>query len=61
MVNYGVYTDATSKTLAKPVAGATAPYGTLASEPLKLKLLKGAMWNAGFTIAAGAAVAASLY
>ena len=62
MVNYGVYTDNKAKTGTKLPAGAKLPYGTLVKgTPLTIALLKGAIWNAGVTVVAGAAVAVSLY
>ena len=66
MVNYGIYTSADADTLEKTATqqlptGATLPYGTRAASPESIKLLKGAIWNAGVTLAGAAAVAASLY
>ena len=59
MVNYGIYTSAT---VATGASGTTLPWGTASSaKPDTLKLLIGAMWKSGLTVAAGASLAASLY
>ena len=59
MVNYGIYTSAA---VATGASGTTLPWGTASSaKPNTLKLLIGAMWKSGLTVAAGASLAASLY